>query len=278
MDIKSLAGVGPKTAVSLNKLNIFTTKDLINHYPFRYNFYHIKNILDNDLNDKDLIKVRIESNPIVSYIKRNFNRMSFKALNQNILFNVVIFNRAFQKNNLTIGKEIYICGKYDEEKNTFIANDLKFSLPDNLIEPVYHLASGINHNLLQKLLLQVDFNEVQDIIPNYLNERYGFISKQEAVKLIHFPNNINDIKKAELKLIYEELFVFMFKILYSKNINTKSLKNEKNFDEDKINCFIDNLPFKLTNDQKLSVDDILNDIKSNKQMNRLIIGDVGSGN
>ena len=277
MDIKSLAGVGPKTASSLNKLNIYTTNDLINHYPFRYNFYHIKNINDKDLGDKDLIKVRIESNPVVSFIKRNFNRMSFKALNQNILFNVTIFNRAFQKNNLTIGREVYICGKYDEKKNTFTASDIKFSLPDNLIEPVYHLASGVSNSLLQKLLSQVNFDEAIDVIPDYLNERYNFISKKEAVRLIHFPNNVNDIKKAELKLIYEELFVFMFKILYSKNINTISLKQEKKFDENKVNNFIENLPFKLTGDQSDSVKEILNDIKSNKQMNRLIIGDVGSG-
>ena len=192
-------------------------------------------------------------------------------------FNVTIFNRAFQKNNLTIGKELYISGKYDEVKNTFTASDIKFSLPSNLIEPVYHLTTGIQNSLLSKLIRQVTFNNVVDLVPEEINKKYNFLDKSEALELIHFPNNINDIKKANLKLIYEELFMFMFKILSSKNINEIALKEEKIFDEDKVKDFILSLPFKLTGDQECAVNEILNDIKSNKQMNRLIIGDVGSG-
>ena len=277
MDIKSLAGVGEKTAKLLNKLDIYTTNDLINHYPFRYNFYCIKTINDKDLKAQDLVKVKVETMPVVSFIKRNFNRMTFKALSENKLFNVTIFNRAFQKNNLTIGKELYISGKYDEKKNTFSANDIKFSLPENLIEPVYHLTTAVTNSLLNKLMSQVKFDNVIDLVPEDINKKYNFLDKSDALKLIHSPKDINEIKKAHLKLIYEELFMFMFKILSSKNINEIALKDKKNFDIDKVNDFVMSLPFKLTGDQQKAVEEILADIKSEKQMNRLIIGDVGSG-
>lgn len=277
MDIINLSGVGEKTAKLLNKLNIYTTNDLINHYPFRYNFYRIKNINDKDLGAQDLVKAKVETMPVVSYIKRNFNRMTFKALSENKLFNVTIFNRAFQKNNISVGKELYISGKYDEVKNTFTANDIKFSLPSNLIEPVYHLTTGVSNSLIRKLVYQVSSEDTTDLIPEEINEKYNFLDKGEALRLIHFPNSVSDIKKAQLKLIYEELFMFMFKILSSKNINEISLKEEKSFDVDKVTEFISSLPFELTHDQKTSVSEILEDISSNKQMNRLIIGDVGSG-
>ena len=277
MDIINLSGVGEKTSKLLNKLNIYTVNDLINHYPFRYNFYRIKNINDKDLGTQDLVKVKVETPPVVNYIKRNFNRMTFKVISENKLFNVTIFNRAFQKNNISVGKEIYISGKYDEIKNIFTANDIKFSLPSNLIEPVYHLTTGVSNSLLGKLVAQVSSENITDLIPEEINEKYNFLDKKNALRLIHFPNSINDIKKAQLKLIYEELFIFMFKILCSKNINELALKDVKYFNVEKVNKFVRSLPFELTSDQKSAVSDILKDISSNKQMNRLIIGDVGSG-
>lgn len=277
MDIINLTGVGNKSKEILNKLNIYTDSDLINHYPFRYNFYRLKNITDIDLEDNDLVEVKVETHPVVNFIKKKFNRMQFNVVNKNTLFKVTIFNRAFEKNLIVPGKTIYISGKYDKLKNSFVASNIKFSLPDNFIEPVYHLAKGINNTLFIKLLSQIDFNNCHEIIPEYINQRYGFIDKSEALKLIHFPKSVNDIKKAKLKLIYEELFAFMFKILYSRNINTLSYNKEKVFDKKLITSFIDKLPFNLTTDQFNALNDILKDISSDKQMNRLIIGDVGSG-
>ena len=102
MDIKNLHQVGEKTSKILNKLGIFTDDDLINYYPYRYNVYNFSNELID--NSTLIINVIIESNPIVSYIKKNFNRLSFRARYNERIFNVVIFNRAYLKTNLTIGK------------------------------------------------------------------------------------------------------------------------------------------------------------------------------
>ena len=119
MDIKNLHQVGEKTSKILNKLGIFTDDDLINYYPYRYNVYNFSNELID--NSTLIINVIIESNPIVSYIKKNFNRLSFRARYIERIFNVVIFNRAYLKTNLTIGKYITIIGKYDFKKNIFTA-------------------------------------------------------------------------------------------------------------------------------------------------------------
>lgn len=276
MDIINLNGVGPKTSQLLSKIDIYTTNDLLLYFPYRYNLYKIKNI-NEELEQTDLIKVKIETTPIVNYIKRNFNRMTFKAQTSNLLINVTIFNRAFQKNNLTIGKEIYISGKYDKYKNTFTASNILFNLPTNLIEPIYHLTSGITNQLIQKLVSNINEYNFKEIIPSYINEKYNFISKNAAIKIIHNPKDIKEIKQANLKLIYEELFSFMFKIVYSKKENLSKEKEIKNFDDSLIYDFINSLQFKLTNDQLNTIKDILSNMHSNKQMNRLVIGDVGSG-
>ena len=144
MDIKNLHQVGEKTSKILNKLGIFTDDDLINYYPYRYNVYNFSNELID--NSTLIINVIIESNPIVSYIKKNFNRLSFRARYNERIFNVVIFNRAYLKTNLTIGKNITIIGKYDFKKNIFTSSDIKFNVTNGQIEPVYHLTKGITNN------------------------------------------------------------------------------------------------------------------------------------
>ena len=143
MNIESINGVGPKQAKIFNNLGIYTIKDLLEYYPYKYNFYNISDVRNLTDPSKAIIKGVIESTPRVSYIKRNFNRLAFRVNSSGILLNVTLFNRAFMKNNLTVGKEIILIGKYDKNKNSFMASDIKFNIKDNEIEPVYHLSSGL---------------------------------------------------------------------------------------------------------------------------------------
>ena len=107
--------------------------------------------------------------------------------------------------------------------------------------------------------------------------KYDFISKKQALRMIHMPHKEEEIKKAKVYLKYEELFLFLFKIAYMKDENENIYKEEKNFDEKKVENFIASLPFTLTDSQDEALKLILDDIKSNKKMNRLVLGDVGSG-
>lgn len=276
MDIKNLHQVGEKTSKILNKLGIFTDDDLINYYPYRYNVYNFSNELID--NSTLIINVIIESNPIVSYIKKNFNRLSFRARYNERIFNVVIFNRAYLKTNLTIGKNITIIGKYDFKKNIFTSSDIKFNVINGQIEPVYHLTKGITNNTVSKLIKD-NFNNIyiKDSLPSNIISKYNLLSKKDALYNIHFSNDLKMVHYAKNRLIYEELFDFSFKMNYFKNQNIRKDKEPKNIDINKINEFKKLLPFSLTTDQDNAYNEIVQDMSSNKKMNRLLLGDVGSG-
>lgn len=281
MDLQNIKGIGDKTIKSLNKLNIYNIDDLVNYYPFRYQTYNIKKLSSVSNNENCTIIATVESNPQVFYFKKNFNRLSFKALSDNLLINVTIFNRAFLKNNIKIGEEITLIGKFEKLKNNFIASDIKLDkIDNNTIEPIYHVNKDIKNKTLIKLIdntLAIN-KEYDDYIPSEINDKYGFISKYEALQEIHNPSNIKELKQSKLRLIYEELFIFMFKIMIIKKRNDSiSLGIRRNVSQTQVNEYIKSLPFSLTDDQLNAVNDCLNDLNSDKRMNRLILGDVGSG-
>ena len=281
MDLNIVKGVGEKALEYLNKLNIYTINDLLTYYPYRYNIIKIIPISE-ALEDQNVtIRAIVDTEPRVSYIKKNLNRMIFRVNSEGYLINVSIFNRAFYKNNLKLGREIVLLGKYDSKKNVFTASDIKFEIiRDFKIEPVYHLVKGVTSKGLSKLInecfsMKVD---LEDYIPDYFQNKYHFIDKLKSSYIIHFPKKINLLKQAKLREIYEEFFVFMFKMNYLKykyDLNNQGLSRVVKKDD--VDKFIETLPFKLTDDQSLAVNDIYNDLIDSKRMNRLILGDVGSG-
>lgn len=280
MELVDIKGVGQKSEVLLNKLNIYNVEDLLEFYPYRYNIYKPVDLETSEENTSVTINALIESTPKLSYIKRNFNRLAFKALTNNLLINVTIFNRAFLYKNLEVGKNIMLVGKYNKQKNTFVASELKLGiLTEPKIEPVYHIIKGLKNNQLSTYIEHAlpERKNVTDYIPKEIVEKYNFLSKEEAIKMIHKPQTINQIKQAKIRLIYEEFFIFMLKINYLKNKNKEIEGTKKIFDVKKIENFIKNLPFTLTKDQEIAVEECLKDLKSNKKMNRLLQGDVGSG-
>ena len=273
-ELCDIKGVGDKTSKLLNKLNIYNVVDLVTYYPYRFEILKQTSLYE----EKVVVSGIIETIPTISYFK-NMNRLSFKFNTSNNLVNVVIFNRAFLKPNLLIGKYITVIGKYDTKSNTINAADIKlFDLGDRtLIEPIYHLVKGINNKSLNKYINEA-LNEcnIVDYIPEEIINKYNFIDKKEALRIIHNPKK--GLKDAINRCKYEELFIFMMKInaLKRKN-NNLNIGYEKDIDIVKINEFINGLPFELTTHQKEALNDIFKDLKSNKRMNRLLEGDVGSG-
>ena len=279
MQLESLPKVGPKTINILNKLNINTIEDLLTYYPYRYNVIKLININNADETLTTYVKAKIISVPKVAYIKKNFNRLDFIVQNNNIQFKVVIFNRAYLKKLLTVDREIIVVGKYQKLRNVFTASDIKFKIDEERIEPIYHLTEGLKNSVVESIMSSaLDLKlKIPDYITSYLNEKYHFITKDDAIKLIHKPKSIEDIKSSELKLIYEELFIYMFKINYLKSVNKVNNGIKKDFDMGIVQEFLASLTFELTADQIRTIEEILNDLKSDKRMNRLVISDVGSG-
>ena len=281
MDIGLIKGVGSKSLQYLNKMNLYTISDLIEYYPYRYNIIKVVPLTEAGEDETVTIKGIVDTEPRVSYIKKNFNRMTFRLNTDGFLVNVTIFNRAFYKSNLKLGRMINVIGKYDRKKNSFTASDIKFEIINDMkIEPVYHLVSGVTNRGLNKLINEC-FNmhiDLEDYIPLYIKDKYEFIDKLKACYDIHFPASTKSLKAAKLRTIYEEFFIFMFKMNYLKykyELNNVGLK--RTVDRDKVVNFINSLPFELTEDQKLAVKDIYKDLISPKRMNRLVLGDVGSG-
>lgn len=279
--LEDLKGIGPKTISNLNDINIYTVNDLLTNYPFKYNVYKPEVLNIQDSNETVVLTGEVYSSPKVFYIKGNLNRLSFKFNTSNKLINVTIFNRAFLKQHLNINSTITVIGKYNLKTNTLTANDIKLiPILKLTIEPVYHLSQKIKKSAYKKILstiLSSDF-KCDSYIPSYIEEKYKFITKREAILNIHNPKNLDMLKASRLYLIYEELFCFMVKIIYLKNKNNDSVNRiVKTYDFEKLNNIISKLPFKLTDQQVNTLEDIKNDFNLPTRMNRLIMGDVGSG-
>lgn len=280
MELQEIKGVGPKMLQNLHTLNIYTVEDLLASYPYRYDIFEPVNLDETYAGEHIAINVLVETTPTTAFIRKNFNKLQFRCNHNNKTMYAVIFNRAFLKPHLNIGKIITIIGKYDAKKNTFICDDIKLNpLTKKEIMPIYHIKKDIKVNDIKKIIENVlkDLQKIYNYIPDEFINKYNFISKKEALRMIHMPHDYEEIKKATLFLKYEELFLFMFKINYMKQENAMQEKAEKIFSEQKIVEFVDNLPFKLTSGQKEALDLILKDLKSTKKMNRLLLGDVGSG-
>ncbi len=280
MSLEEIKGIGPKTIDILKKINITSISELLEYYPYKYLILN-NTELSNTINNSGLIIGIIQDNPRVSYIRKNLNRMSFRFFTNNKIINVTIFNRAFMKNYLTIGKRISIIGKYNPKTNSFIASDIKLKeINKSEIEVKYHSVLGLKNNQIHKIILNCLQNKIDtiDYVPYEYQIKYKFIDKYNALREIHEPTNVKLIKQAKLRLIYEEFFKFMFKMNYLKNKRTKNNYGlARSVDFKKIESFIKKLPFELTKDQNSSVESIYNDLTTPIRMNRLLLGDVGSG-
>ena len=278
--LNEIKGIGPKTISLLEKLNIYTSNDLLNYYPFRFEILK-KTPQDEFINESKIIIDGVVSSPVILNHFRKINKMSFFIKTSYGLFNVVIFNRSFLKNNLTLDKEIIITGKLDLLKNTIVVNDLFFGkLNDKpIIKPIYHTTAGLKNKNLNNFIQLILRNKplINEILPPSLITKYKFIPKISALNIIHNPETENELKKALLRLKYEELFIFMLKINVLKNNYKKIERPIRIINRNHINKLISSLSFELTVDQNKALEDIISDLSSDYKMNRLLQGDVGSG-
>lgn len=279
--LEDIKGIGPKTLKLFQNLNIFTIQDLITYYPYKYKLYHPVTLDNYEENTEVLINGYVASDAKIYYIKRNLNKISFRLNTGTKLINVTIFNRPFIKQHLLLNKYISVIGKYNIKTNTFTASDIKLTpIIKDEIEPIYHTTQGLKqvniHKIINNLLEKNIY--VPSLIPEEYIKEYSLLDKLTAIKEIHNPTSTNNLKQAEICLKYEELFEYTLKINYLKYLKDKTTTSYiKTFDTSKLDNLISSLPFKLTDSQVNAVEDIKKDFNSPKHMNRLILGDVGSG-
>lgn len=284
ISVEKVKGVGSRTSMLLKKLNINTVDDLVTHYPYRYEFIKRSNLKEKYEDDKVIIDGKVEMIPILVRLKGNLNKMNFRlATSTKEIVGVSIFNRAYLKNQLLVGTNITVFGKYEKNKNVILASEIRMGLlpKGEKIEAVYHGTVGLNSKAISGFIntaLMEYGNDLEDYIPKNLLEKYNFLNKKTALNIIHNPSTKEKLKEASIRLKYEELFVYMAKINYLK-LKNKNIKDgiEKDFDKEKLDKVIKSLPYELTADQKLVLNEILEDLTSKRRMNRLLQGDVGSG-
>ncbi len=284
ISVEKVKGVGSRTSMLLKKLNINTVDDLVTHYPYRYEFIKRSNLKEKYEDDKVIIDGKVEMIPILVRLKGNLNKMNFRlATSTKEIVGVSIFNRAYLKNQLLVGTNITVFGKYEKNKNVILASEIRMGLlpKGEKIEAVYHGTVGLNSKAISGFIntaLMEYGNELEDYIPKNLLEKYNFLNKKTALNIIHNPSTKEKLKEASIRLKYEELFVYMAKINYLK-LKNKNIKDgiEKDFDKEKLDKVIKSLPYELTVDQKIVLNEILEDLTSKRRMNRLLQGDVGSG-
>ena len=277
--LDSIKGIGPKTIKLLNKLGINDIESLVTYYPYRYDILKRSNINELEDNDKIIMDGIVENIPSIFHFNRRMDKMTFRLNTGSYLMNITIFNRGFMRSKLTSGTKIIVIGKYEKKKNSIIASEIRFGILPSIpiIEPVYHTTNGITSKLLNTYIKEVYDINLKSYIPDYLIEKYNFLDKNECIKEVHNPKDINKLKNAFKYLKYEELFLFMLKMnnLKLNRGNNKGIKRTVEYNQ--VLDFINKLPFQLTDDQMESVKVIYDDLMNIQSMNRLLQGDVGSG-
>jgi ATP-dependent DNA helicase RecG len=294
--IEYLKGIGPQRGDMLKKeLQIFTYYDLLSLYPFRYvdrsKFYKIKDITE------ELPYVQLKGKIIrTELLGEKFAKRFVAYLKDDTgIIELVWFQGAkwlegkFKPDieYVILGKPSEFRGKYNiTHPDVDLANDESVKL-NAVLQPVYPSTEKLKSKgldskgilKLQEVLIPQLQHKIEETLPESIISQYKLISKELACKQIHFPENPELLKKAELRLKFEELFYIQLKLLKSKHFRKNSVQS---FVFEKLGhyfntFFNEHLPFELTNAQKRVIKEIRNDVRSGKQMNRLLQGDVGSG-
>ena len=280
--LEEMDGIGPKMLSLFQKLGICNIQDLITYYPRKYQV-----LMRTDMHlvrngDKVVLDGILDGQPTVMHLSPKLKKVIFRIVSQGNVYHVGVFNQVYLCRELRYGMEITVIGKYDKTRNTIIANEVRMGkIPSPMkIEAIYHTTEGLNKKVIAKFVQNAlkDKNNVKDILPSYLVEKYHFPEKLWSVQQIHQPSDIVSYKKAVQRLKYEELFLYLLKIQHLKiKRQQENQVIERKFDEQKLKEFISGLSFSLTRDQEKTVLEIRKDLISKKRMNRLVQGDVGSG-
>ncbi|WP_239617159.1 ATP-dependent DNA helicase RecG [Cohnella mopanensis] len=282
--LTKLQGVGPQKAEELHALGISTVGDLIEYYPFRYEDYRVRELHDVKDGERITIQGTIASMPSMQRYGGK-SRLICRVTVDSTLVTAVWFNRAFLKDQLTLGREITLTGKWDQRRRHLTVADSEF--PDRstaktgTLQPVYSVGGNVTQAAIRKLIDKA-LNQfgafIPEILPPELMDKHSLIPRREAITRIHRPENTSEGQEARRRMVYEELFLFQLKLQAYRTTHIKKadgLVHPVNNEE--IRQFVGVLPFTLTDSQKQVINEILHDMKQPYTMNRLLQGDVGSG-
>ena len=283
--ISSVKGVGEVKANLLNKMGIYTIKDLIEYFPRNYeDRTKIKYVREFTSGESTLFVAKICSNITVRKIRKNLAIYTAVAVDdEGERVKLTWFNQMYLKNRLIVGHKYLFFGTPVYDFGTFsVENSQIYNLSDiskiQGIYPIYSLTKGITQNYMFKLLSEnyTDNINFKEIYSGEFKKKYNLCDINFAFRNVHFPKNYDNINIARNRLIFDELFLLQIALMTVKN-QVALTPNTNTYEDLDDNDFLKLLPFELTGAQKKVLAEIKEDLGSNKVMNRLIQGDVGCG-
>ncbi|MFA6146482.1 MAG: ATP-dependent DNA helicase RecG [Patescibacteria group bacterium] len=286
--LSELTSASKTTLNRLEKLKIQTAEDLLYHFPFRYDDYSkILTIAELKTKKSGTIKGKI------SLIANHRSPRKKMVITEAIIsdktdsIKVVWFNQPFLIKILRSGLEVYLAGKIDVDdyygmqflNPSYEIVNSKDPIHTGRLVPIYPATVNLSQKQLRYLIRQTIplTQDIEDWLPREIRSKYNLTSTTFALEQIHFPQNREWLERAAHRLKFDELFLIQTRnqLVRQKIKSLVAPKIEFKLEETK--KFVDNLPFKLTNAQRKSSWEIINNLETSAPMNRLLEGDVGSG-
>ena len=284
IEVKKVTGVSAQKQAELHAFGVFTVKDLLEYYPFRYEDYRPRSLSEVKHGDKVTLETKVIGIPVLQRFGGK-SRLSCKMVAEPWMFTATWFNRHYVREQLTIGREIVLTGKWDQKRNQITVTDYEF--PDRgegktgTLQPVYSVGGKITQSWIRKIIhqaLQQYGDMIPEILPRLLMNKYDFMPRKRAIATIHQPEDSQEGQQGRRRMVYEELFLFQIKVQAFRVLNRGRMDGVVHtVDNSTIRQFVRSLPFELTDAQKQVELEILHDMRSPYCMNRLLQGDVGSG-
>ena len=273
----------PRLNYLLGETGIFTNYDVINHLPRRYDDYSYS--LEKDLKDKQRLVLFGKVISIPKLVRaRGIDVLTFDFMSQSRkYYKVVFFNQPYLAKTLKIDEEYSLIGTFNLKRNEVDGQKIiKGKVPtEERLKPVYSLPAGFQNylyaNLVKKSLEEVKGQIFSTVPYDYLN-KYRLVNKEVALNWAHNPKSPEEIRQALRHLKYEEALLFSLKnqLIRESNKSLSKIKKEP-IGVDICAPFIDSLPYKLTEDQLVASQEIIEDMNQSSLMYRLLQGDVGTG-
>ena len=286
-EIQYVKGVGPNRAALLNKLGIQTLEDLITYYPRGYeDRSKPKMIAELVHGEEALIEAIVVSRMSEQRIRKNMTIYKLIVRDETGTCLLTWFNQSYLKNKFVIGQKYKFYGKVSVqygkiEINSPVYDSEETSKNTGKIIPLYPATYGLAQTTIRQVMengLKIvnEENLLEETLPSYIMEEYKLEDIKTATKQIHFPESFEEFDRARKRLVFEELLSMQLALISLKNRYTKEEKGIA-FDKNvKMSDVINELPFKLTKAQLKVLEEIDDDMESEKPMNRLLQGDVGS--
>ncbi|NMB56337.1 ATP-dependent DNA helicase RecG [Candidatus Beckwithbacteria bacterium] len=294
--IENLYMVGENYAEKLHTLGIFTVRDFLYHFPFRWEDLSSQKKIA-ELTPGETVTLTGEILSIQNIYSKNGKKIQkaiFTDGEQNL--EITWFNQPFLLKNLKPGTRVNLAGKvayfgrkltitspsYEIIKNNYGTTSLftKTTHTGKLVA-VYPETLGLSSKWLRSrmatLIKQLDYL-IEDFLPEEIRQKEKLLKLSEALTKIHCPENWQDIEQAKKRLSFDEMLILNLKSLQRKQEwQQQTLRHQFSSQIEDLKPFLQKLPFKLTKDQEKALQEIINDLNEVKVMNRLLQGDVGSG-